>query len=548
MPDHLPFDYLIITHDSLVNAFDELVRWKNQKGVRTRVAPLSEVYSKHQQYGRPEANIKLYIKDCYKNHNIKYVLLGADHPIIPAVGIFHDIESSGYTDSIAPSDLYYACFDNDILWDKNGNGRLAEPDDDIDIYPEVIISRIPARNKLEVNSMVKKILYYERNPPQTNYVKSIAMCGNILTQADYQTGKCDALIMSENNYYKNIRPYWDGNIITMFHDGFKSQYAFTNDNILKLFNGEMHNNSGPHIIDVRTHGGYYFYASFNPKGSTIFAKNLYDTSYVSKQTNINQSIFISSACFVNAFDNNETRNLSSILLFAEHGALSYIGSTRYGLFSHYNEVSRSLLYEHHLYNNLFNYNQVNYQPNIGYIHQRALFSLYPININSYSPNRYLFMSISLMGDPEMPIYTEDPTPFDVSINIDETLGYVVKVNGESVEDEVLTISDGKREPSLQLNLQDTYEANYTDTTDIIIITVVGRNKVPYIFEPTTFKTLHIREREIDVSKEYWADDVIIGENVTVKTGVKLIIHAKNSIKMLDNVKAEEGATVQIGFN
>lgn len=91
----------------------------------------------------------------------------------------------------------------------------------------------------------------------------------------------------------------------------------------------------------------------------------------------------------------------------------------------------------------------------------------------------------------------------------------------------------KREPTLQLNLQDTYEANYTDTTDIIVFTVVGRNKVPYIFEPTTFKTLHIREREIDVSKEYWADEVIIGENVTVKSGVKLIIHAKNTIKMLD---------------
>lgn len=62
MPDHLPFDYLIITHDSLVSAYDELVRWKSQKGVRTRVAPLSEVYATCNEYSKPEDKIKMYIK------------------------------------------------------------------------------------------------------------------------------------------------------------------------------------------------------------------------------------------------------------------------------------------------------------------------------------------------------------------------------------------------------------------------------------------------------------------------------------------------------
>lgn len=531
------FDYLIITADSLVCAFNELVRWKNQKGIRTRIVSTTEIFNSPGEYIRPEDKIKTYIKDCYNDHGIKYVLLGGNSSIIPAVYVYHPLH---LLERLVPSDLYYGCFDNDFYWDANGNGILGERHDNLDLEPEVIISRFPVKDNNGVTTLVKKILFYEKTPPQTDFVMTMGLAGTKLHNYDETQNKCDAQIYSDNNYNSMVKPYWPGNVINVFYDGQNSDYSFTKENLIKLLNGDFHNNDGPHIVYIGTHGGFNCWECFNPDPGY----SLYTHNTVSDQVNINPTIILTSACHTNCFDKIDNNCLSTYFLIAKFGALAYIGSTREG----YSDSSRA--YENFFYNNLFNKDINGYTTNIGYLHQTAIHEAFSGKYNVYGGcSRYSACSITLMGDPETPIYTEDPAELNELIKIDKTeTEYKVSIINDDTEDLSITISDGKIIPTYFYHYQNKTEISIPILDEIFILTVSGRNKIPYIYEPTTFSNLFIHDRDIDISKEYWADNVIIGSNVTVKSGVKLIIHAKNSIKMLDNVKAEEGATIQIGFN
>ena len=84
------FDYLIITRDSLKDAFQKLADWKTRKGVRTKVLTIEQMdtISDYWQVCSwdivpLQLGIKRAIKDYYDHHNTKYVLLGGDKDIIP---------------------------------------------------------------------------------------------------------------------------------------------------------------------------------------------------------------------------------------------------------------------------------------------------------------------------------------------------------------------------------------------------------------------------------------------------------------------------------
>ena len=170
------YDLLIIAPDKFSRNLKPLVDHKERQNVKTNLITVEEIYDTFP--GRDEAEqIKYCIKDAIESYGVKNVLLigGKDRQSsrwnLP-VRYSHVIIREGTQEHIEPeflSDLYFAdIYDaegNFSCWDTNNNGIFAEYDggviDEMDLYPDVRLGRLPCRNKLQVRIVVDKIINYE---------------------------------------------------------------------------------------------------------------------------------------------------------------------------------------------------------------------------------------------------------------------------------------------------------------------------------------------------------------------------------------------------
>jgi hypothetical protein len=140
--------YLIITHDDFYNDILPLAQWKHKKGMRTKVVKLS-------QTGASTSQIKNYITNAYNTWQIRpeYLLLvGAPNYLaFPIVGSWY-------------SDNYYT----------NITG---------DLYNEILSGRLTVHSITETQTVVNKILAYERIPNRTDSLWFKKAC--LIVNRDY---------------------------------------------------------------------------------------------------------------------------------------------------------------------------------------------------------------------------------------------------------------------------------------------------------------------------------------------------------------------------
>lgn len=161
-------DYVIITTSSIVSGSAKLQDFVNHKSGRGFSV---EVVTQAQWGGgtgdAAAENIRAYLKANYIAKGIRYVLLVGDpHPTTGTVPMKMLWPRRNYdTYREAPSDYYYADLTGN--WDLDGDGYYGEQDNDfgpggIDIYPEVIVGRIPFYgNYADLDSILQKTISYE---------------------------------------------------------------------------------------------------------------------------------------------------------------------------------------------------------------------------------------------------------------------------------------------------------------------------------------------------------------------------------------------------
>ncbi|MCX6640751.1 MAG: C25 family cysteine peptidase [bacterium] len=120
-----PGGMLIICYDDFIPDVQPLADWKNQKGIPTTLVPVSTI-------GNNSTDIKHYIKNYYRTHDLAYVLLVGDSPQVATF-------SSG-------SDPVYALL------------RAA------DWYPGIFVGRFSAETAAQVQTQVQRTLEYEKYP------------------------------------------------------------------------------------------------------------------------------------------------------------------------------------------------------------------------------------------------------------------------------------------------------------------------------------------------------------------------------------------------
>jgi hypothetical protein len=155
--------YLIIASGDIAPGFYQFLEWKNQKGIPTDLVLIEDILATIPGID-PQEQLRNYLIQAY-NEGARWVLLGGDEDHVPIRYLYPGNVNNYYPDLGLQqiSDLYYADLTGN--WDADGDGVWGESyNDNPDIYPELYVGRVPARNSDQALAWSNKAILYEKNP------------------------------------------------------------------------------------------------------------------------------------------------------------------------------------------------------------------------------------------------------------------------------------------------------------------------------------------------------------------------------------------------
>lgn len=479
-------DYVIITSEALKPAFQELIEWKIQKGLRAKIYTLNEIYSSVIASGFQTypAKIRRWIDYMYQYSNLKYVLIGGDASIVPVQFCRAKYTEEGVVKTQdVPADLFYSTYSYiSPIWDNNGNGLVGEYNDNIVMTPNVYLTRAPVRTEEDVQYFIQKVLRYEKTNGQfnPNNVNKMLFIGTHL--ADYNTYYNSAYYLDGQAYNTYIQPYWSWNrdylynVVNTPYTNLTTNNTLTANNLIQLINSDYH------FLHINCH------ATKDHLKLNNNYNDYFDTLSVTNCNNTNPLIIVTSACNTNAFDSIVC--LSKSFMNFSHGTVAYYGSSRLGHYYVKNNgapsIGQSLLYDSFF----FKYLLTGYPTDAPY-HYGAVAAYSKMKWVDYANSsetdnwRYLQFGINPLGDPEMPIYTSIPQSFtNVQISINGNGDVTVSTGGITGCTIALTSLDNG--VSYFNVVEDVSSYTFTEVDARCYVTITKHNYRPYqsrIFYP-----------------------------------------------------------------
>ena len=187
------YDMLVITSEEWMPRFGEYLNLYNDKGIRTRIVSLEEIYATTDGSDVQE-QIRNYIIQEYEENGIQMVSLGGDVSIVPYRSLYC-FAQEGYEDQL-PSDMYYACLDGTL--NDDGDDRWGEVGED-DLLPELGIGRLPFNNEVQFENIMHKTFSYLQTPVLGEFTTPILGAEHL---GDGYYGNVDMeRLIGENNDY-----------------------------------------------------------------------------------------------------------------------------------------------------------------------------------------------------------------------------------------------------------------------------------------------------------------------------------------------------------
>lgn len=296
-----PRKMIIITDQSRLNWFNEYAAWRSSLGVSTGIFSTADIYDSYPGVDNAE-KVRNFIIDAYltwlsEPDNLEYVILGGDDEIVPERGAFGQVGST--VDQRMPVDLYYGCLDG--TWNANNNQIWGEYNDDVDMVPELHVSRFPAETLPEFNNIMRKIRYYVDNDTFSNNIS--IMYGENLNNNPLTWG---------GDYKDDVMQYIPDSYEIFTHYQRDGTY---NETI--VWNSI---NQGANVMNHMGHANETFLMG----QSNNSINQLQNTEY---------GFLYSQGCYPAAFDQRTSGDGESIaehLLMASGALMGFVGNTRYG--------------------------------------------------------------------------------------------------------------------------------------------------------------------------------------------------------------------------
>jgi len=181
-----PVDLLIITNEQTLSAYENFARFKKLLGFNTTIRTMSWIRQNYTGFDDAE-RLRNFIRDAVEKWGVGFVILGNDVPEIPTRWVYVDYVMGNYPAHIT-TDLYFSDLDGN--WNLDGDDRFGEVLDSIDLYPDVIVGRIPAHNPEDVLGYLNKIhsyIFEDVSPPNSlkpYYTKALFVSSMFWSQND----------------------------------------------------------------------------------------------------------------------------------------------------------------------------------------------------------------------------------------------------------------------------------------------------------------------------------------------------------------------------
>jgi len=404
------YDYVIITQSSWVDDFQPLANWKTKKGVKTEIVTLNEIYNNFGYSGSNQDKIQDFFQEAHSDWGTTFFLLGGDTNIVPHEEIHYYLEfSDGWEHIYAPADTYYADYDRDFT-------------------VEVNVGRAVARTDSDVATFIDKVLTYEITPPTTNYAKKASMFGFDL---DSWTDGEDVKDIIDDDY---IPSSWSMSNVYDSHSGDHET------------NVKNYVNAGQHLINHIDHCS----ASSMGVGSVNHGDYLSKTEVSNFNNGDHQSILYTTGCWPAAFD--YTACIAESWVRDDNGGcVAFVGNSRYGVYNPGNLNSLSNKFDRYFFRSIFEQGH--------YILGEA-FSDHKNDVGVSSDHyKFIFDELNLLGDPELPLWMDNPISLDVTHSSEIPIGgglvtvHVEEVGGGAVQGAKICLWKG----------DEIYETTYTNS-------------------------------------------------------------------------------------
>ena len=468
-------DYIIITNEELKPEFQRLADWKTQKGVPTLIKKIEDIKSGFQGADLSE-KVHAYLRECYlKWGEGLFVLLGGDINVVPTRFYLHDNKEF-------PSDAYFADLECD--WNSNRNHLFKEKIDNIKNERLCYVGRAPVEDSVEASIFVNKVLAYEQM--NNNDINKQYLLNHLIASAFIGKKKSGFLYNGGQNslfnYFKSI-PSITNQWFLFDH----YNCACSNHNPQTIVtNGEELNRE--HFLSALQNGGNsglgYFHIVYhmdhsNPRCMGASVKDKCENIYVSDIDGLTngdyQQIVISGGCKPAMF--NYDCIAESFINNPNGGAVAFIGNANNGYSS---ECSLYLNVLKSLYNENIS--------SLGFLKNQMIKNRDSINYR-----------LHLLGDPEMPVWSNVPQNLDVVVTPDTIQACSAEISiqvcnlPESEEAVICLYKDPEVYTILTVN--DTLPHILSVSPKIagdLKVTITARNFIPFV------KTINVRRSQESV--------------------------------------------------
>lgn len=472
--------YLIVTHDNFYNAIQPLAQWKHRKGMRTKVVKLSEI-------GSSTTQIKNYVQSAYDTWQIRpeFLLLVGAPNYLPF--------GSNYSDN------YYTNMDYDI-------------------YNEILSGRLTVHNTTEAQTVVNKILLYERTPDLADSLWFVDAC--LIVREEYSSYD-DSIYWDNIHHAKNL----------MLSNGYHfmdtlSRYA--GDNAYDVISSV---NQGRAFVLYRGSGvnNWYNPFSINPDQAANGAR---------------LPIVLSITCRTIGTSGTPATAEKWLLTgtpTSPRGAAGYFATTTTGI--HISHLRSAVCKG--FFNGLFQQGKRTF----GEACEAGRMNVYDLYSSSSE-----YRGFTTLGDPEMNVWTAIPRPMDVSHDSLLSVGQdwlAVRVRCENVPVEsalVCLVLDTvvyeygytTNEGEVAFNFSETLEPGFMQ------VTVTSPNKIPYLDSIPVIST-HIEEGTQLITN---ASNIMVQPNpFTHRTQIRYTIHDSRSMIEDPTIKIyDAGGRLVMSFN
>ena len=406
-------DYLVITQDSLKNAFHDFIFLKGLRGMRVQIVSVEDIYNQFSDYSYA-LRIKKFIKTVKNCHpELEYVLLAGETSAIPSV----KMRCIDPTDTISKnfhSDIYYACLEGNLDWENGGNSAFSQNDSSINLTQNIIVSRLPMANTNDIKQYIGKLYRYETN---SNGQNDSVYCSILLTG-----GKTYYTINGiSDSHYKGLQLLSDwGN-----HYMFSSHFIYDTGTDVPGMTSIGKNNfkelmkRGCTYLYVDSHGEYNQYHFYN----TPQPDSLYYFNYEAMSIQSGGPFFIfTNACYTNNFTISNSLG-NSFLKSCKCNTLAYLGSTHRGT-SHPSVyvggtqgLNLKILEE--MFSSSTEYITIG---NAMFKAKQELLNYVTQDVFELDDDRWTYLTTNMIGDPSAPMYSEQVSmPQSSSYNLNGTI-------------------------------------------------------------------------------------------------------------------------------